>query len=462
MKTLNLRRMILLIILLSLFSITNESCKKTNAINGQSLQEELTTQATKNTISLPHTKQYSSEVATAWFNLLTDITRVKPYVPGPTLRIFVYSGMALYESVVPGMPSYQSMYKYFTGNTIELNNKKDYYWPACANAAIARIASRIMQNYPAPNLAPLQALESSLNTSFQSKVTAEQLQFSNDFGRYVADIIYDWSKTDGTLNPDGSLAVCPPYVPLGGPGNWVATPPPFLPAVGACQGSLRTFIPNIANTLLPTSHPAYSTDPSSNYHQAAKEVYNISLTLTADSIRLVNNWRDIVGTNFNQPAHTLKLTTGIIKKENVNLEDASVLFAKQTFAAYDAIVAASKAKFYFSLQRPITYIRNVMGFSNWNAVYSTPQLPSYPTYQGLQASSVTILESYFGNSYALIDSVHNALYGSWSYASLNGLLHDIKRSSVMSGTEFQFAIDAGINQGQAVGQLINSLPFKKP
>ena len=463
MKTLTkLARMSIIFLLLAHLTFFLESCKKDTSDAQQKAAEEMAMQQGGKTSALPHTKQYSPEVATAWFNLLADISRTKPYTAAPSLRIFAYSGMALYESVVPGMPSYQSMYKYLTGNSIESDQKKDYYWPACANAAVARIASKIMQNYPAPNLAPVQALEASLNASFQAKATPEQLQFSNEFGQYVADIIYAWSKTDGTLNPDGSLAACPPYVPLGGLGNWVPTPPGFLPAVGNCQGSLRSFFLNIANTVLPASHPVYSTDPTSNYYKAANEVYTISQTLTPDNIKLVTHWRDIIGTNYNQPSHTLKLTAEFIKKENVNLEDASVLFAKQTFAAFDAIVAASKAKFHYSLQRPITYIRNVMGFTGWNSVYPTPQLPSYPTYQGLQASSITILESYFGKNYAFIDSVHHALYGSFTYASLNALLNDIKSSYIMSGTEFQFAIDAGVSQGQAVGKLINALPFKKP
>lgn len=229
-------------LLLTLLGVTQHACQKNDAASKLA--------ANNSNKALSHTKKYSAHVATEWFTLLTEITRTKPYFSPQALRIFSYSGLALYESVVPGMPSHQSMYKHLTGNTIESDKKKDYYWPACANAAIARIASRIMQDYAAPNLSSVQALEASLNASYQSQVTPEQLQFSNDFGRYVADVIYEWSKTDGTLNPNGTIAACPPYVLAGGPGNWVPTPPAFLPAAGVCQGNIRTFIPNIVNTVL--------------------------------------------------------------------------------------------------------------------------------------------------------------------------------------------------------------------
>jgi len=89
-----------------------------------------------------HTKKYDAVVATSWYNLLTGITRKTPYNPPQTARIFAYTGLALYESVVPGMPSHQSVFKQFSGNAITFEKKKDYYWPACANAALARIVTK--------------------------------------------------------------------------------------------------------------------------------------------------------------------------------------------------------------------------------------------------------------------------------------------------------------------------------
>jgi hypothetical protein len=441
--------------------LISASCKKADVPDSNQGNTDIAGTAARNSKNaLPYTKQYPADVATAWYTLLTQMARTKPYANPQALRIYAYSGVALYEAVVPGMPSYQSIFTYITGNRLEVDHKKDYYWPACANSAMARIATRIMQNYPTPNLTQVQALETSLNTSYQLQTTSEQLQFSNDFGRYVADIIYDWSKTDGTLNPDGTLAVCPPYIPVGGPGNWVATPPFFIPAAGACQGSLRTFIPNIANTLFPPAHPSYSTDPSSPFFQSANEIYQRSLQLSTDDIRLVTSWRDFAG-NYNQPSRTLKLVTDIFSNDDINLEDASVLYARINMGMFDAIVASSKAKFHYSLLRPITYIRNTMGYASWNPTIPTPPLPSYVGFQGLQASSVRILEKYYGTNYPIIDSTQKTLYGSWSYSSLDGWLQDLSKSALNSGTEFRFGVETGIAQGEAVGEMINALPFKK-
>ena len=457
--TISRRSVVYLVLFLAVFATALESCKKTDVPRGSLPETE--SNANPSVSALRHTKQYPADVATSWFRLLTDIVKTRPYPNPAALRIFSYGGVALYESVVPGMPSYQSIYKYLTSNTIEVDHKKDYYWPACANAAIARISSRIFQNYANPNLTQIQALEASLNASFLSEASPEQLQLSNEFGRYVGEVIYQWSTTDGTLNSNGTLAGCPPYIPLGGAGNWVPTPSNFLPAAGACQGSLRTFIPNINHIVLPGPHPVYSTDPESEFYQAANEVYTSNQTISQDMVRVLNNWRDISGSNYNPPSHTLRVVTEIIIKEKLNLEDASVLFAKQTMAASDAIGAAVGAKFHYALLRPVTYIRGAMGHSTWNSTAPAPAHPSYPDELSATASTVAILENYFGTNYALIDSSHKSLYGVFNYSSLNDFLLDIGEARTQGGVTFRFCADAGVVQGRAVGQLMDGLPFKK-
>jgi hypothetical protein len=59
--------------------------------------------------ALSHTKKYPAKVATDWINLQQSLSKTTPgFGPGTTGRAFSYSGLALYESVLPGMPSYQS------------------------------------------------------------------------------------------------------------------------------------------------------------------------------------------------------------------------------------------------------------------------------------------------------------------------------------------------------------------
>lgn len=409
--------------------------------------------------ALPHTKNFEGDIATEWFSLLSEIIKAKPYFNPQALRILSYSGIALYESVVPGMPSYQSIYSHLTGNTITFDKKKDYYWPATANAAIARIASKIIQDYPSPDLTEIEALEASFNSIYQTEIQADQLEFSIEFGRYVGDVIYEWSKSDGTFDSEGGFNLCPPYVPLGGPYNWVPVPPLFFPAAGACQGMLRTYIPNIVNSAI--APPIYSDDFENIINLAAQETFDARNNITVDETNQFNNWRDSAP-NYSPLVHMLIISTDIMNKEKVNLEDAATLYAKLTMAASDVIIAVFYSKFYYSLLRPVTYINNDLGHIAWNSLPLTPWTPSYPDELAATASSVEILEDYFGENYAFVDDLHSSFYGEWSYTSFDQMLENIVQARVSGGTIFRFAGEAGITQGRFVGNAVNNLPFKKP
>ena len=408
-----------------------------------------------------HTKHNSAEVATSWFNLITEITRTKPYVPPPTTRIFAYTGLTLYESVLPGMPSYKSMFEQMTGQAIVYDKQKEYYWPAAANAAISQILKKLVSNYPAPNVAPIDNLEALNESRFAGLTNAQTLQNSIAFGRSVADAIYEWSKKDGTLATNGTLEVCPPYVLKGGPGNWVPTPPGFLPASGACQGDLRTFIPGIVTAFRPPAPPVYSTEPNSTFYKMAEEVYTTTNNATANDKLISEAWRDRVGTNFNTQSHIMRLTVDIMEKEGTNLEDASVIFAKQGIAIFDAIATAIGAKFHYSLLRPITYIHNVMGHTSFSTLYPTPQHPSYPAVAPAAANAaLVVMEEAWGKNYAFVDSTQESLYGNWSYNSFDALAQDVAKSRTHSGLNFKFAVDAGAKLGRDIGNRVLQLRFR--
>lgn len=408
--------------------------------------------------SLPHVKQFSGDVANQWYRLLTEITRIKPYAPPQTLRIFAYTGMSLYESLVPGMPSYQSMYNQLTGLSIPVANKKDYYWPAVANAAVAKVSKLLMAGYGAnPYASAIDQLESDFRNEFALLITPQQLQRSIEYGQLVATKIYEWSQSDGALVP------CAPYVPLGGPGNWAPTPPGFFPAAGACQSQVRTFLQNVILTTRPPAPPAYSTAAGSPYYEMMNEVYQLNISRTAEDIIIGEAWRDLLGVNLNTPSHVLRLTTQILAKEESNLEEAALIYVQQGMAMIDAVGSTFGAKFHYATIRPITYIRGVLGHTTWNSQYNTIQHPSYPAVApSAAAAGLVILKRQFGNNYAFTDSTQHSLYGTWEYSSFDDLINDVERSRTHTGLNFRLSVEAGALQGTTVGEMIADLPFKKP
>ena len=123
---------------------------------------------------------YSSVLATDWMTVIINITRREWIAPPPSLRIYAYTGLALYESQLPGMPEYQSMYSYFTGNKISYASKESYYPPACANAAIAEVLRKLNV---IKDLRTIDSMELNKYSLFQKQVEEKKLKASVDYGR---------------------------------------------------------------------------------------------------------------------------------------------------------------------------------------------------------------------------------------------------------------------------------------
>src|SRR5688500_6533803 len=87
------------------------------------------------------TKNYPSDVLKEWIKMDLQLLRsneakLNNFV---MLHHWAYSSIALYEAVLPGMPSYQSL----SGQLSEMpampaaEHHQVYHWPTCANAVLA-------------------------------------------------------------------------------------------------------------------------------------------------------------------------------------------------------------------------------------------------------------------------------------------------------------------------------------
>src|SRR5687768_13606347 len=234
------------------------SCQK-EIKNNPPGQEEIATAANQVTGHLQQTKTFSAEVAQKWQDIQLRILRL-PAGPNPYglngIRYFAYAGIALYESVVPGMPSYQSLYGQLTDMPQMSSTEpgKAYHWPTCANAALAYMNKHFYTtaNTPAVHIASMNSLENALILTYQSEVNAAIFQRSKDFGTTVAEKIYNWSTTDGALNTN------PPYVMAALP-LWQPTAPNPAGVVGPYWGNNRLFVQGSTTGTASPVPPPYST-----------------------------------------------------------------------------------------------------------------------------------------------------------------------------------------------------------
>lgn len=117
--------------------------------------------------NVKQTRYYSSEVARQWLDVQSDMLFVQsgnPFGFNPS-RYMAYCGVALYESVLPGMPDYQTLHGQLTDMPAmpAVEPGADYHWPAAANAALATLTQKFFSVTAAYNEPAVLNLKNELN-----------------------------------------------------------------------------------------------------------------------------------------------------------------------------------------------------------------------------------------------------------------------------------------------------------
>jgi hypothetical protein len=408
---------------------------------------------------LNQTKTYSSEVAFKWIDMQLRLIRTNPTPLGgvPPQRYFGYSAIALYESVVPGMPSYQSL----SGQLTDLPEMPQtlhgyaYYWPACGNSALAAMTRSFFTSATPANKASIDSLENALNDAFKLQTDNAEFQRSADFGKAIAQEVFDWSKNDGSSNANG------PYTPPVGPGLWEPTPPAFAAAFGPYWGNNRLMVANSLDGASPQAPPSYSEDPSSDFYQMVKDVYDVSLALTPEQKAIAIFFRDNPGFGG---GHYLSILKQVLVQENPQLDFTAYAFAKASIAIIDAGIGCFKTKYHYNQMRPIKYIREVLGQPAWNPVFPTPNFPDFPSAHSTIAGSFgEIMEDLFGSDYSFTDHTYDYLGMSpRTYNSFDAFVQEIGDSRVYAGIHYRLSCERGAQQGRKIGRnIIHKVKFMK-
>ena len=414
--------------------------------------------------------QNSPDVAVAWIKMQQKLFLGTPGLfPHVTGRTYAYVGLTMYESIVPGMPGYQSLASQLNGKLVlpAPESGKKYYWPASANAALAQILKDLIPHAPPALLNSIDSLETSFNTKFQAKSNAEDVARSVDFGKQIAVAIFEWSKTDG-----GHEAYKSPfsetYVPPTGPGKWVSTGEfPFTQPVYPHWGDNRTFIPELAEATQPRPPPAYSEQSGSDFYNAVNEIYTMSQNLSHEDSLTAKFWayeplHPDQALKFDDVSHAANIATQMILLKKLSLAEAAILYCKHSIGGNEAAISCVRTKFHYNLVRPITYIRTVLGHSEWHPVIHTPPFPEYTSaHAAISMTFATVLEDTFEKNHPFTDHSFDDTYGPRSFDSFEAYAKEAALSRLQGGIHYRFAMDEGLKQGKKIAELVNGLKFKK-
>jgi PAP2 superfamily len=416
-------------------------------------------------------KDYDSKVARDWQNMLTEVERyAEVYRPCPAARMMGYTGLAVYEAAVSQMPEYQSIATRYAGLAIPvIEPNKEYHLPTVINNVYATLFKKFFANVRMSDLFKIAALESTLNTQYLNTLDIDVFNRSKAYGISVANAIWDFSVTDKEGH-DKYLDPRPTsYTPPTGLGKWSGPTRPMYPY----WGKVRTLAIGESDRLARAPLP-YSEDKTSAYYAQGLEVYAATTPQTFENQWIAEFWSDdIVGFTFSPAVRVWAIATQVEEQQNSNLETAILAAVKSGIGVNDASVACWYSKYYYNVERPVTYINKFIN-PNWNVasltstgfLQSTPAFPAYPSgHSTMGAAGFAGLAQVFGENVTLTDRCHENRTDfngkPRTYNTFSEMVNEDAISRIYLGVHWRMDCEEGVRLGYQVARKVSALPFKK-
>jgi PAP2 superfamily len=398
----------------------------------------------------------SSALLIDWTDAQIRLIRNTTGVTHPAFsRHFSYTSIALYESLVHGDKKMKSIAPSLNGapQLPTPPNENRIFYPAAANSAIATMFRHFYAAKEA-NLQLIDSLENAIKSRYLTEVKSKyDLEQSASYGKNVATLIIDWSKTDGASNANI------PYTPKG-EGFWEPTPPANASPAVPGWGANRPLLIGSAVGTEPAAPPVFSKDPSSAFYKMSKEVYDVSLALTQEQKNIANFWDDLPnGKYISVYGHWFSILKQILQKEKTPLMKAAEAYLRLGITMNESTITCWRSKYAFHQMRPITYIRKYMEQGTWNSYIATPAHPEYlAAHATFSASAAGALESVFGKNFPIEDRTYQSLgMATRTYPNIEAAATEAGMSRVYGGIHFRPTVEAGKIQGLKVAENVKNI-----
>jgi len=401
-------------------------------------------------------RQYDASVPNAHARVVFRLIESTPgFTPPVASRLLAYFGVALYESLVPGMVGYRSLHGLLPGFPMVMTTPRSgLHWPTVANHALGGIVSALLPQ-ASPGLGAVDALVNEIDRGHS--IPAPLRRRSVERGATVAKAVRAWAADDG--GHEGHLRNFPAdYQTPAGPGLWEPTPPGFQPIpLQPFWGDNRPFADEGCAAPPP---PTYSNLQGSDFFAYAAEVYDTSLTLTPEQKAIAVFWADDPGT-LTPPGHSVSMLRQILEAENSSLQTAAEAYMRVGCAVADAFIQCWRTKYQWNLVRPVTFIRANID-PEWRSLVTTPPFPEYSSGHSTQSGAwAEVMTSMFGDGYPFTDHTHdNLVLPPRSFTSFQHAAGEAAVSRLYGGIHYRFGNDNGLAAGACLGKAAAQLPLR--
>ncbi len=438
---------------------------------------------------------YNNEVFLKWNSVFLEIERYAPgFRPNPAPHALAYLGLSAYESVVQGMPKFNSLQSQLPVlNLPKAQPNAVYYYPAAVNesyhAMMLHFFSYLKPIRPV-EFAKIESTYQALRQKYVSSVPSVVLTRSENFGKAIAKAVADWETLDivghdAFLNPQPQT-----YIPPVGTGLWQPTPPDFSRAAFPEFGKSRYFALKGAEQIAIPPLP-YSENENSDLYKQAEDVFlhtnavNDRKPSAYEDRWIAEFWSDdLLNLTFSPPSRLISIANQVVQRENLNLAECAELYAKLGMALNDAGAATWKSKYIYNIERPISYIRRVLSkkyptATNWltalnnpltSAKGLTPAFPAYPSgHSAFGGAGGAVLSAIFEkddhSNYGFFDVSHlgrtEFLSTPRFFSSFKKMALEDAHSRIPLGVHFKMDCDEGLRVGELAAKRVLEMPWKK-
>ncbi|MFC3812881.1 vanadium-dependent haloperoxidase [Lacihabitans lacunae] len=427
------------------------SCKKT--------KEDVVNPQPVAAISAP-ASSYDNEMPTNWLKLHLFLIKDTPgYAPPVAARSLAYASLALYESVVSGMPQNMSLSGQLNGisGLPQPDSTLEYNWALAASTSQYTILREFFKTTSDKNQVAIDSVRKFYEAKLKVGSSDPTIERSIRLGSEIALKIFEISKKDG--GQDGQVANFPAnYVSPGGIGSWKPTGSQVIPLLPYWGSNKTMASENLKNNL--ETPLTFSFEKNSAFFAEAKNVYFVSQNLTSEQKQIALYFADGGGT-ITPPGHHFNIANIIVKKEKATLDKVAEVFVKVGLSLNDAFISAWRGKYEYNLMRPSTYITQSIA-KTWSPFLTNPPFPEYASGHSTAAgATVEVLESIFGKTYAFEDNTYSPQYPNRKFDNFEAYGQETSLSRVYGGIHYRFSCDNGYACGRKVAKNILNLKFKK-
>ena len=398
---------------------------------------------------------------------LTTVMVHDIFSPPVASRIYVYPNIAAYETLNQSNTSYKSLVNQLNELTTITYDEKD-------KSLNLKLASVIAYLNVAKELVFSKDKITTFRDSLYQKwrhINPEEFKNAKDYGLDISEQVLKWMNTDNYIE----TRTMPDYnIYTDDPSRWEPTPPSYMKGIEPHWNKLRPFVLDSASQFKPIPPPNFSLEKGTPFYKEVMDVFELNNKIrangdTSEEIEIARFWdcNPFVTVNkghfmfaekkITPGAHWIGICKIACRQTNASFEKTIFAYTKTSIAIADAFISCWDEKYRSNLIRPETLINKFIDLE-WAPILQTPPFPEYTSgHSVVSGASSEVLTDIFGDDFQFDDTTELP-YGlpMRNFKSFRLAAQEAAVSRLYGGIHYRAAVEVGLEQGIAIGTLVNS------